>query len=100
MTEWWDNGIWWIESNLPEPWMRAAVVLGGAIVVAFLARWILSRVLGRLAARTAGTVDDHEARFRQLSAAGVDTAIVSTPDLAAPDAMATFERLIERFADV
>ena len=55
----------------------------------------------RYAARVnAGTVDDHEARFRQLSAAGVDTAIVSTPDLGAPDAMATFERLIERFADV
>lgn len=45
----------------------------------------------------AGTVDDHEAGFRALSAAGVHTAIVSTPDLTDPSVFPVFADLISRF---
>lgn len=45
----------------------------------------------------AGTIDDHEAAFRGLARAGVQTAIVSTPDVAGPDVFAPFAELIERF---
>ena len=42
----------------------------------------------------AGTVDQHLGRFRQLGAAGVQTAIVSLPDVEEPDAIARFGRVI------
>jgi F420-dependent oxidoreductase-like protein len=45
----------------------------------------------------AGTVDDHEAGFRELAAVGVRTAIVSTPDLHDPTTLPTFGELIARF---
>lgn len=49
------------------------------------------------AAANAGTLDDHEAGFRSLAAAGVQTAIVSTPDVAGPTTMPLFADLIGRF---
>lgn len=45
----------------------------------------------------AGTVDDHEAGFRALTAAGVQTAILSTPDLADESTLTVFGELIRRF---
>ena len=42
----------------------------------------------------AGTVDEHIGRFRQLAEAGVQTAIVSLPDLEEPEAIARFGRVI------
>lgn len=54
----------------------------------------------RYAARVnAGTVDDHEHGFRQLADAGVETAIVSTPDVGTADVMDGFAELIGRFRD-
>lgn len=46
----------------------------------------------------AGTVEDHEAGFRALAAAGVQTAIVTTPDLGSGAAMEAFTELIARFS--
>jgi len=46
----------------------------------------------------AATVDDHVGRFRQLAEAGVQTAIVSLPDIDDPDALARFGQVIEAFA--
>ena len=42
----------------------------------------------------AGTVDQHIGRFRQLGQAGVQTAIVSLPDVEDPDALPRFGRII------
>jgi alkanesulfonate monooxygenase SsuD/methylene tetrahydromethanopterin reductase-like flavin-dependent oxidoreductase (luciferase family) len=42
----------------------------------------------------AGTVEQHIGRFRQLGQAGVQTAIVSLPDVADVDALARFGRII------
>ena len=42
----------------------------------------------------AGTVDQHLGRFHQLGAAGVQTAIVSLPDVEEPEAIARFGRVI------
>jgi hypothetical protein len=44
----------------------------------------------------AGTITDHEARLRELSAAGVHTAIVSTPDLLSENTFSAFNELIDR----
>ena len=44
----------------------------------------------------AGTVDDHELAFRRLADAGVQTAIVSVPDVAMPGSLAPFADLIAR----
>lgn len=53
----------------------------------------------RFAARVnAGTLDDHEAGFRALAAAGVRSAIVTTPELGEPGAVAGFAELIDRFS--
>jgi F420-dependent oxidoreductase-like protein len=46
----------------------------------------------------AGTVDDQIARFRALAATGVDTAIVSLPDLADAEPVERFAGVIEAFA--
>jgi F420-dependent oxidoreductase-like protein len=46
----------------------------------------------------AGTVDDHIGRYRQLAEAGVQTAIVSLPDVATPGALETFAQVIAAFA--
>lgn len=46
----------------------------------------------------AGTVDDHELGFRALRAAGVDTAILTTPDLADRGVFENFAELIGRFS--
>ncbi len=48
----------------------------------------------------AGTVADHEARFRRMAAAGVDSAIVSVPDVDDPTALEPFGDLIARFSGV
>jgi F420-dependent oxidoreductase-like protein len=54
----------------------------------------------RFAARVgAGTVDDHEARFRALQAAGVQHAIVAIADLSGPEEVERFGPLIERFGE-
>jgi F420-dependent oxidoreductase-like protein len=45
----------------------------------------------------AGTVDDHEGRFRALAAAGVQHAIVALADLDGPDQVERFGGVIERF---
>jgi F420-dependent oxidoreductase-like protein len=51
------------------------------------------------AARTsAGTVDDHIGRFRELAEAGVQTAIVNMPDVGDDDALTTFAPVIAAFA--
>jgi len=42
----------------------------------------------------AGTVEQHLGRFHQLGAAGVQTAIVSLPDVEEPEAIARFGRVI------
>ncbi|MGI9607741.1 MAG: TIGR03560 family F420-dependent LLM class oxidoreductase [Acidimicrobiales bacterium] len=47
----------------------------------------------------AGTTDDHEASFRALAAAGVQTAILTTPDVAEPGALDSYADLISRFRD-
>ncbi len=47
----------------------------------------------------AGTIDDHEAGFHALAAAGVQTAIVSTPDLGHDGTLPAFGELIARFVD-
>jgi F420-dependent oxidoreductase-like protein len=52
-------------------------------------------VLDRLCA---GTVDDHVGRYRDLADAGVQTAIVSLPDVATPGALETFGDVIAAFA--
>jgi len=49
------------------------------------------------ATANAGTIDDHEAGYQALAAAGVQTAIVSTPDLAGDDVLPMFAELIARF---
>ncbi len=52
----------------------------------------------RFAAKAnAGTIDDHEAGFRALAAAGVQTAIVGTPACADPTIYPLFGDLIGRF---
>jgi F420-dependent oxidoreductase-like protein len=52
----------------------------------------------RFAARFhAGTVDDHEARFRAFADAGVQHAVVSLVDLSGPDQVERFGAVIERF---
>ena len=51
-----------------------------------------------LAARTtAGTVEDHIGRYRELAEAGVQTAFVRMPDLGDPGAIARFAPVIEAF---
>jgi alkanesulfonate monooxygenase SsuD/methylene tetrahydromethanopterin reductase-like flavin-dependent oxidoreductase (luciferase family) len=45
----------------------------------------------------AGTVDDHIGRYRQLAEAGVQTAMVALPDVAAPGTLETFGRVIAAF---
>ncbi len=45
----------------------------------------------------AGTIDDHEAGFRHMADAGVQTAIVSTPNVADPATFPAFAELINRF---
>jgi F420-dependent oxidoreductase-like protein len=45
----------------------------------------------------AGTVEQHVGRFRQLAEAGVQTAVVSLPDVDDSDALAQFERVIAAF---
>jgi hypothetical protein len=49
------------------------------------------------ATANAGTIDDHEAGFRALASAGVQTAIVSTPDMPDPTIFSLFSELIARF---
>jgi F420-dependent oxidoreductase-like protein len=46
----------------------------------------------------AATVEDQIGRFRELAEAGVDTAIVSLPDVDQPGALATFGQVIAAFA--
>ena len=45
----------------------------------------------------AGTVADHVGRFRDLADAGVQTAVVSLPDVAEPAAIERFAPVIDRF---
>lgn len=45
----------------------------------------------------AGTIDDHHAGFSELAEAGVETAIVSAPDLSDPTAFPIFADLLGRF---
>lgn len=45
----------------------------------------------------AGTIDDHQGRFEAMAAAGLNTAIISTPDLTHPTTFATLSQLIGRF---
>jgi F420-dependent oxidoreductase-like protein len=45
----------------------------------------------------AGTVDQHAGRFHQLAEAGVQTAIVSLPDVADLESVVRFERVIAAF---
>jgi F420-dependent oxidoreductase-like protein len=52
------------------------------------------------ASANAGTVEDHEAGFRSLAAAGVQTAIVSTPDLEDSTTMALFADVISRLSPI
>ncbi|HWC37095.1 MAG TPA: TIGR03560 family F420-dependent LLM class oxidoreductase [Acidimicrobiales bacterium] len=47
----------------------------------------------------AGTVDEHIGRYRELAEAGVQTAIVSLPDLATPGSLEAFGQVIAAFAD-
>ena len=50
------------------------------------------------ASQSAGTVDDHVARYAAVADAGVDTAIVALAD-PGPHSVETFGRVIERLAD-
>lgn len=53
---------------------------------------------GTWAARVnAGTTEDHVGRFRELAEAGVDTAIVSFPDLTGPDTLDAMGPIIAAF---
>ena len=45
----------------------------------------------------AGTLDDHEAIYRQMSSLGINTAIISTPRLSDPTTLDTWANLISRF---
>jgi hypothetical protein len=45
----------------------------------------------------AGTVDDHVGRYSRLADAGVQTAIVSLPDVFTPGALESFGRVIAAF---
>ena len=47
---------------------------------------------------SAGTVEDHVGRFRELADAGVDTAIVNMPDVHEPDSVARFAKVIAAFS--
>lgn len=49
------------------------------------------------AAANAGTIDDHEAGYRALAEAGVQTVVISTPNLVDPEVFSTFAELIQRF---
>ncbi len=51
------------------------------------------------AAANAGTIDDHEAGFRALARAGVQTVIVSTPDSLDSTNFPIYSDLIERFRE-
>ena len=44
----------------------------------------------------AGTLDDHAAHAARLAAAGVDTMIVSLPDIAEPGAVDRLAALVDR----
>jgi len=46
----------------------------------------------------AGTVEEHIGRYRDLAEAGVETAIVSLPDVATPGALEDFGQVIAAFA--
>ena len=46
----------------------------------------------------AGTVEQHVARFEELGRAGVQTAIVSLPDVEQPESIARFGRIIAALA--
>ena len=46
----------------------------------------------------AGTVEEQVGRYRDLAEAGVQTAIVSLPDVAAPGALEAFGQVIAAFA--
>jgi F420-dependent oxidoreductase-like protein len=46
----------------------------------------------------AGTVDQHVGRFRQLASAGVQTAVVSLPDVDDPEALGRFGEVIAAFS--
>ena len=47
----------------------------------------------------AGTVEDHIGRYRELAEAGVQTAVVSLPDLGDPDPVERFAPIIATFAE-
>ncbi len=47
----------------------------------------------------AGTVEDQVGRYRELAEAGVQTAIVSLPDVATPGALEAFGQVIAAFGD-
>ena len=56
-------------------------------------RWSAERYAGAV---NAGTVDDHAAHAARLAAAGVDTMIVSLPDIAEPGALDRLAALVAR----
>lgn len=58
-------------------------------------RWSPEAYAGRV---NAATVDDHVGRFRALADAGVQTAIVSLPDLSGPEPVERFAQVIAAFA--
>jgi hypothetical protein len=64
---------------------------------------LVERLRGRTAAaayarrHSAGTVDEHVARYRELAAQGVSAVFVAPPDLAGPDEVSRFAPVISAF---
>ena len=48
----------WLETNLPDPWMRASAIVIAAVVLGFLMRTLLGRVLLRIANLSGTDADD------------------------------------------
>lgn len=53
-----EQGMQWLDTNLPEPWMRALVVIGIFVVVGWIARFVLTAVVGALTRKTTSDLDD------------------------------------------
>ena len=72
---------------------RDRAEVGGLIERLRPRRWSAERYAGAV---HAGTLDDHAAHAARLSAAGVDTMIVSLSDIAEPGAVDRLAALVER----
>ena len=60
MIDWWTE---FLDTNLPEPWMRALVILASCFAVGWIARVVMTRGVGRLARRSGSDLDDRLIRI-------------------------------------